>query len=248
MFYEQLRNKFIGRVEENGWLNREITVETRALKPTEAIGSPGRNDFPLLKGREVLMQATFMGARGQAYTDAPSRFRGPLSEIIEFISEGPRQRALFIASLNAVLKYLNPDLTTVHCRDDGPERCAREIALSARSLKAQNVGLVGLQPAILGALVGLFGADKVLCVDRDEDNRNTAKHGVPIGFGDEEGLEKTFKSSDVVIATGSSVVNGSVVHILEKAEKHEKPVYFYGTTIAGPAHLLGLNRLCFESS
>ena len=35
----------------------EITINSRALKSEEAIGKPDRDDFPLLRGKEVLLQA-----------------------------------------------------------------------------------------------------------------------------------------------------------------------------------------------
>ncbi|MBN2250696.1 MAG: hypothetical protein JW724_01300, partial [Candidatus Altiarchaeota archaeon] len=69
MFYESLRHKFLRLTEQNLLLDHEITIRTHILKPSEAIGNPDRKDFPLLKGKEVLMQATFLGMKGQAYTD-----------------------------------------------------------------------------------------------------------------------------------------------------------------------------------
>ena len=83
MFYETLQDKFRTLLESRGLLDREIQVEARILKPTEAIGTPDRQDYPLLKGKEVLMQASFGESKGQAFTDAPSEFRGPLREVLD---------------------------------------------------------------------------------------------------------------------------------------------------------------------
>jgi len=243
-----LHERLLQIVEKNHLLDKEITIKTHILKPTEAIGDPERKDFPLLKGKEVLMQATFMESKGQAYTDAPWEFSGPLREIIDFGLEDSRQKALFIAALNAVMRYLYPDIRTVHCKDNGPEECAKEISQFVQTLKPRSVGVIGLQPAILDAMVTLLGTDNVVCIDRDEDNRNQVKYGVPIGWGDDKGLENVFKACDVVLATGSSSSNGSVVDILNISERYNKPVYFYGVTIAGTARLMGLNHLCFKST
>lgn len=248
MFYKRLHEKLVQVVERNQLLDKEITIKTHILKPTEAIGEPERKDFPLLKGREVLMQATFMESKGQAYTDAPSEFSGPLREIIDLGLEDSRQKALFIAALNAVMRYLYPDIRTVHCKNNEPEECAQEIKQYVQALKPDSVGVIGLQPAILDAMVTLLGADNVVCIDRDEDNRNQVKYGVPIGWGDDKGLEKAFEASDVVLATGSSSSNGSLAHILNMSETYNTPVYFYGVTIAGAARLMGLNHLCFKST
>jgi len=245
--YNQLQKKMKQALQEQALLDREIHIETAVLKPEEAIGTPERQDFPLLKGREVLMQATFMDSRGQAYTDAPSRFSGYIGEIADLELKGPRQTALFIAALNAVFKHVYPDLKTIHCKDEDPERCAEKIAEYVRHLNPQSVGIIGLQPAILEALVAVMGKDRVRCIDRDEENRGQVKQGVPIGWGDDRGLKQLFEGSDLVLATGSSAANGSLPDILSLADDTGTPVYFYGTTIAGAARLLGLNHLCYES-
>jgi hypothetical protein len=248
MFYERLHEELQQLVEKNQLLDKEITIRTHILKPTEAIGDPERKDFPLLKGKEVLMQATFLGSKGQAYTDAPSEFSGPLREILDLGLEDSRQKALFIAALNAVMRFLYPDIRTVHCKNNEPEECAQEIRRFVRTLSPGSVGLIGLQPAILDAIVSLLGAECVACIDRDEDNRNQVRYGVAIGWGDDKGLQKVFEASDVVLATGSSSSNGSLADIISISDKCNKPVYFYGVTIAGAARLMGLNHLCFKST
>jgi uncharacterized protein (DUF4213/DUF364 family) len=248
MFYQELHKKFLSVLKESNLLDKRITVETRILKPTDAIGQPDREDFPLLKGKEVLMQATFMGSQGQAYTDAPSKFSGTVREIMDLSLNDSRQRALFIASVNAVMRYLAPDIKTVHCKNNEPDECAREIMAFLRSKKRDSVGLIGLQPAILEAAVETLGAERVICIDRDQENRGQVKHGVPIKWGDHEGMEEVFKKCDVVLVTGSTIVNGSLPDILQLGRRFNRPVYFYGTTIAGATQLMGLNRLCYRPS
>ena len=235
MVYDELQEKFRKLAEEKRLLNKEINIETHVLSPTEAIGKPERRDFPLLKGKEFLMQATFLGVKGQAYTDAPSEFKGPLREVVDLKLDDPWKIALFIAALNAVMRHLNPDLATVHCKNQEPEECAREIRLFMEKRSPASVGIIGLQPAILEAMVSLIGPDKVRCIDRDEETRGLTKYGVPSEWGDEKGLENLFQGSDLILATGSSIANGSLPEILACGRRHEKPVFFYGTTIAGAA-------------
>ena len=247
MFYKKLKKKFSDIVIEKKLPKKRISIKTRALKPGEATGKPDRDDFPLLEGKEVLMEATFGDVIGQAYTDAPSEFSGVLKDIIGLELTGPRQRALFIAALNAVMRYIYPDLATIHCKDNEPEECAKEMIDFIRSLRPDTVGLIGLQPAILESLVTSLGTNAVLCVDRNEKNRGQLKFSIPVEWGDNQGMEKLIKKSAVVLATGSTVVNGSIKDILDLAAGYSRPVFFYGTTIAGTARLMDLNHLCFKS-
>lgn len=46
------------------------------------------------------------------------------------------------------------------------------------------------------------------------------------------------------LATGSAVVNGTLVEILDQFRNAGKPVLLFGNTISGVAELLGLDRLC----
>lgn len=247
MFYEELRATFTRMADDHGLLDEAVVIESSVLTPDEAIGSPGRTDFPLQKGKEVLIEADFMGAKGQAYTDSPSRFRGSLQEIVDMELADPAQKALFIAALNAVTRSVHPDLKTLHCRNEGPGLCAARIAADMRVLDPRSIGMIGLQPAILEALVAALGKDRVRCIDRDEENRGAVRNGVPIEWGDDRGLARLFEGSDLILATGSSAANGSLPDILALSGETGTPVCFYGITVAGTARLLGLRHLCYES-
>ncbi len=145
------------------------------------------------------------------------------------------------------MRFLDPVLKTVHCHDDAPEDCALEIIKRLQKQSTSRVGLVGLQPAILEALVNAFGADRVACVDRDESLRGDSKYGVAIRWGNERETDDLFRRSELVLATGSTIVNGSLPGLIALAEKHQTEVVFYGTSIAGAAELMGLKRFCFEA-
>lgn len=246
MFYRHLQDKFLSIATQNNLMDKEISIQTKILKTVEAIGTPDRQDYPLLKGKEFLMEASFGDAKGQAYTDTPSEFTGPLADIVQLELSNTQERALFIACLNAVMRHLEPDLGTVHCKNNEPEECAKEIGEYVEKLNPSFVGQIGLQPAILENLVSILGPDKVTCLDRDEEFRGKTKFGVPIVWGDDKALEEMSAKADLILATGSTIVNGSLPVILETAKNHNVPIHFYGTTVAGAAHLLGLNRLCFR--
>ncbi|GAI49373.1 unnamed protein product, partial [marine sediment metagenome] len=46
--------------------------------------------------------------------------------------------------------------------------------------------------------------------------------------------------ADIVLATGTTVVNNTLTSLLI-----EKPIIFYGVTIAGVAYLKGYEQYCF---
>lgn len=248
MFYGQLKERFLSVAKEHSLLHEPVTVTARILNNEEAIGNPTRDDYPLLKGKEFLMEATFQDCPGQAFTDAPSEQVSSLGEILNLPLDGVSNRAIFIATLNAVIRSLKTDIMTIHCHDDEPEDCAAEMIQRLQKMPISRVGLVGLQPAILEALVDCFGADSVLCVDRDESQREQSKYGVPIKWGDDQETAELFQKSELVLATGSTIVNGSLPGLLKLSEDCQTDIIFYGTTIAGAAKLMNLKRFCFEAA
>ena len=70
------------------------------------------------------MQATFKGVAGQAFTAASGDFQGTLGDVLALPLDENFERAVFIATMNAALRYLGKIEKTVHCRDDGPKRCS----------------------------------------------------------------------------------------------------------------------------
>jgi len=153
-FLETIREKFSDLVKQNELLQEEIrVVGARPLSPREAIGQPDRNDFPILKGKEVVIQAEFAGAKGQAYTDTPGNYTGKLEEVLALPLNNNFHRAVFIASLNAVLRYLGLVEKTVHCRDKEPSLCATQLVQYVREHYGQpKIAFIGLQPAMVEAL------------------------------------------------------------------------------------------------
>ena len=125
LFYSELRSRFMKLLTEEGILGEQVVINTKSLTPEEAIGITKRKDFPIITGKDVMVQAECMGSLGQAFTDAPSAYRGTLEEICSLdLANDPYSRGLFIAALNAVMKHLGRADCTVHCRNEGPESCA----------------------------------------------------------------------------------------------------------------------------
>ncbi|MCY6369200.1 Rossmann-like domain-containing protein [Clostridium ganghwense] len=236
IFYENLLEKFKKIVEENELLNEQISVKGRTLNTQEAIGNPVRKDYPIIKGKEKLMQAEFRGERGQAFTDMPGEFTGTIEEIINRPIQTNFDRAVFISTLNAVCKYLNIADRSIHCKDEEPEECAKKLVEHIEEKYGlPKIALIGLQPAMLQRLSENF---HVRVVDLDKEKIGEEKFGVKIENAEEK-TEDVLNWCELIVATGSTCANDTITKFLT-----EKPVIFFGTTISGSAALMNLNRFC----
>jgi len=235
--------RFVALCKARG-VDPALPVAVRPLNPDDAIGANADPQLAIKKGKERVIEATFCDARGQAFTDQPTSYQGALKDVLSLDLELTPNRAIFVATLNAVLRFLGVAAGTVHCKDDAPTRCGPEVAqaVAARFGRAR-LALIGLQPALLGGLVRQFGPEMVCALDLNPDNVGTTVHGVPIWDGVMD-LGRAAAWCDVGIATGSSVVNGTADGILDLFGDAGKPLIFFGNTIAGVAALLELDRIC----
>ena len=103
---EAAKAKLAEIVEGKGLLDAEVTVSVSGLTPEQAIGRPKRRDFPIIEGREQLVEATVNGAKGHAFTDSAQDFRGTLRDVLATSLSSNRNRAEFVAVLNAVILLL----------------------------------------------------------------------------------------------------------------------------------------------
>ncbi|MCF8109080.1 MAG: hypothetical protein K9J81_08820 [Desulfohalobiaceae bacterium] len=235
LIYAQLARQTRDLAEKHQLLDQHIVIQARGLSVQEAIGDPEGDDFPLQKGKETLMQADFGQALGQAFTDRYGNYEGALQDVLGMDLDNNYRRALFVATLNALLRYLGLVEKTIHCRDQEPARCAGELAeYIRRRYGAAKIGQVGFQPRMVEALGAAFDY-RVL--DMDPDNIGTVRYGTEVEGP--ESTESVIQWSDLLLVTGTTLVNGSIGRFLG-----EKPVLFYGTTIAGAASLMGWDRFC----
>jgi hypothetical protein len=238
-FYGEMRQKFKKLVEDHNLLEEEIIISGRTLSVEEAIGNPERRDYPIVKGQEKLMQAEFKGIKGQAFTDMPASFNGDLKEVLDRPLNNNFDRAVLVSTMNAVCRYLGLIDKTVHCHDEAPEICSRNlVTYISEKYGIPKVAMIGLQPAMLERLAEKF---PIRCVDMDPDNIGKSKSGVEI-----EGMAATdevLEWCDLIVATGSTVVNATIVNYCNK-----KPAIFFGTSGAAACYLMGLQRFCTEAS
>ena len=84
---------------------------------------------------------------------------------------------------------------------------------------------------------------QVRICDLDAENIGVNRFGVEIWNGDER-TDDLIAASDVVLVTGTTLVNGSFDRIREGIRRRKKDYLLYGVTAAGISELLGLERIC----
>ncbi|MBC7323016.1 MAG: hypothetical protein H5T90_07930 [Acetomicrobium sp.] len=215
----------------------------------EALGDPAPyKDFALQRGEEKLIEATLNGEKGQAFTSRPSRWRGTLEEVLLLPLNLEKNRAIFLATVNALGRHLGWDDHTIHCKDKAPDRCGRKMAefISETLDPSAKVGVIGYQPAIIKHMAEVLGKERVKLCDLNPQNIGKDVFGVRVLDGD-TALEEIARDCRVCLITGSTLVNSTLDRILQTMENRGVKPFIYGTTGAIPAKLLGIERLCFEA-
>jgi uncharacterized protein (DUF4213/DUF364 family) len=239
--YTEIKEKFLEIVEQYNLSDEIVQIRAKPLTPEEAIGDPEGDDFPILKGHERLMQAEFKGCFGQAFTDMYGNFDGTLQDVLNMKLENNFKRAVFIASLNAVMRSLGMIEGTVHCKDSGPEECGRELVEFLKRYGRSKIALIGFQP--VHARYCSKGHELTI-LDLDKENIGKEKFGGIVQDGSQN-MDEVLKWCDLALVTGTTVVNGTIGPILDMAPHN---IVFYGISIAGVAQLFELNRFCPKST
>jgi hypothetical protein len=176
--YNELIQKAADTLAHHHLLGERVMVKARALSAEEAIGNPEADDFPIQKGKERLMQAEIHGASGQAFTDRFGDYEGTLEEILAAPLSNNYRRAVFVASLNAALRYLGLIEGTVHCRDQQPRQCAEALGDFIRDHYGKvKIAQIGFQPRMVETLASRF---QVRGLDMDPENIGNRKFGAMI--------------------------------------------------------------------
>jgi len=231
--YERLREALRREIKKHNLSGQNVSVRCKALSATEAIGKPEHDDYPIIKGREVMVEAVFEGAKGQAFADEFENADYFVDDLLKIKLNSNKRRASFISGLNAVFRYLDLCDKTIHCKDNEPKLCANNLPNVIGS--GNNVFLVGYQPRFLEILASQYN---VRVVDIDQDNIGMEIAGVIIE--PPETTPDIIEWSDLIFATGSTIVNGTITNFLNQ----NKPVLFYGVTISAAAAILNLKKYC----
>jgi hypothetical protein len=241
---KKAKERLISLVDVNRLRDESVSVKVGTLTIEQAIGQPSRQDYALLEGKEVMIEARFKVSYGQAFTSYPQEFSGSLDNVLNLDLNVTNNRAIFIASLNAVCSHLDVIGKVRHCRNQEPEDCGKEMAdtLMKRYGKIK-IGLVGYQPAILENLVKVFGVNNVRCSDLSSKNMGANRFGVNIldGIKDNKVL---INWCNIVLVTGSTHANNTFDEIYSEAVLHNKDLITFGVTGVGIGALLGLEIIC----
>jgi len=234
--YDSLKQAMIDLIRENRLESDEVIIKARPLTPDEAIGNPEDKDYPLITGRERMMQAEFRDTCGQAYTDMYGNYNSKLIDIAQMELKNNFRRAIFISSLNAIMRYLGLIDKTMHCKDNEPRECSSKLAeYIMKKYSHPRIAIVGLQPRMVESLAKSF---EIKVTDMDYANINSEKFGVVI-----QSPQKTREHldwCDIALVTGSTIVYDTIKDFMIN-----KPVIFYGVTILGAAEVLGLENYCY---
>ncbi len=238
--FEDLISKFSKIITEHDLLNDNVEIHAVVLTPEEAIGHPGRTDYPILEGKDMMLQAVYKDCKGQVFTDSPASFTGTIKDVLKMdIVNDRHARGLFIAVMNAVLRSLSKIEGTIHCKNEGMEECALQFSNTLTKEYGQpKITQIGYQPALVSQLSKNF---QLRVLDLNPQNIETEHNGVKVENGEQ--FQDAVDWADLILCTGSTIANGSIINFLNL----DKEVIFYGTTIAGAAELLGLKRLCYKS-
>lgn len=231
--YEELKDALRKEIKRNHLSGQNVSVRCKALSASEAIGKPEDEDYPVIKGKEIMIEAVFEGGRGQAFTDEFENADYRVEDLLEIELDSNRRRASFISGLNAIFRHLGLCDKTVHCKDTEPKKCAENLLETVKP--GNKVFLVGLQPRFLEILVSNHD---VRVIDLDQENIGRKVSGVLIE--PPEMAVGAITWCDLIFATGSTVVNGTITDFLNK----DKPLLFYGVTISATAKILNLNTYC----
>jgi NifU-like protein involved in Fe-S cluster formation len=198
--------------DQIGLLSTPVKVIIKSLPPGHAIGENSKRDCPIWKGKEGIIEAYFLNGIGQAFTPSPGDFEGEFSGVFDLDMEGPlpepiKNRAIFIAVINAMCSHLEVSKQTIHCKNDEPENCACDFlrALGDGVTGPAKIALIGYQPRMAEAIAPRY---HLRITDFDPDNIGREIDGILI-----EGEEKTddvMGWCDFAVVTGSTIVNGTI--------------------------------------
>ncbi|MBC8392400.1 MAG: hypothetical protein H8E17_07540 [Deltaproteobacteria bacterium] len=231
--YKELRKALKTEIQRHSLSGQNVSITCKALSAIEAIGKPDHNDYPIIKGKEIMVEAVFEGAKGQAFTDDFENADYRVEDLLKIELNSNRSRASFISGLNAIFRYLQLCDKTIHCKDTEPKECANHLLDIIEPWN--KVLLVGYQPRFLEILSSNCN---VRAVDLDQDNIGRDLLGVVIE--PPEMTPEAIRWCDFIFVTGSTVVNGTITNFLNQ----DKPVVFYGVTISATAKILNLKTYC----
>lgn len=235
--YAYLMEKFRELVELKGFKNK--VVECNILG-ADFVELPS-NEYALMRGKEFLVDCRVDHYHGEAFTDSPKPFKGKVIEVARMALGECGDRAIFFATLNAVLRAIGEIDRPIHCRKIDAERCGHHLAeYILNRFGRVKVAHIGFQPGHVKASKAVF--DEVYVTDLNPENVGKVKFGIEILDGSMN--EDVIRKVDVACITGSAIVNGTLFKLLEWCKGYGTKYILYGVTMKGAAKLLGYEVFC----
>lgn len=252
--YSQLSESFQNIVEENNFREKNAKCEIIARgfvdKPPKSRSNPEgavnqdfrlpSEEYALVKGKEVLIRCQIDEYYGDAFTDKPRTHKERLGQMHELASGDRGDRAIFFATLNAMLHHLGMIEKPIHCKEGDPKKCGRELAefIMDKFGKAK-VAHIGYQPGHIEACSNHFES---YVTDLNPENIGKEKFGRKILNGEKN--EEVIKKVDVACITGSTVTNGTLPELIEMCDTHGTEPIIYGVSAKGTLELLNMTGFC----
>lgn len=130
---------------------------------------------------------------------------------------------------------------TMHCRGNSPLMCAKILIEDLKSFTSDaRILLVGYQPAIAEELVRHFNTVYIT----DMSPRNIGKVVGKVSVLDHTRNDDLIREVDIVLATGSSLLNKTLWDLYGTSSKFNEVFIIYGVSAAGASKILGIKRHC----
>lgn len=233
--FPRLRRQLSLLLDLLGARREVLRVEARPFEEAEAEAHEGDGRLLPVSGRPRLVEASFRGTEGQILADRWFAWEGEAGELCEWELDEAKERASFLAVLNAVAAGAGIARGQRLCRGDRSRYCALEAKFQVMKRHRGPAVMLGWHRHLAGLLAD-FPASRVVAWDE-------AIVGQRIGDLEVWGPERRDEALDgaTLLWLGDSVlVDGSIDSLLE----HPAEKIFWGVGTAAAAAMLGWRRFC----
>lgn len=244
--YDEICRKYFRKLVEEKEIGDERIHSSDGLEklnyriiPSEWFMLPSE-EYAIAKGEEKVMECVFRNSKAQVFTNLPMSVELKVSDILGLELNNLASRTLFYCALNAVMRHYGFIEGTVHCRKDSPVECAKLLRERLEKIvEGKKILLIGYQPAFAEKLSKNFD---LLITDMNPKNINRTVHGIRILSYLEN--SRLISEVDIVLVTGSSLINGTFWDLYDCANKEGKKFVSYGVSAAGASKILDIDRHC----
>jgi len=238
-YYESiLRNILHSYISGLNLMNKTIKclhVHGRELRITG-------EEYALVRGPEILLTCYIDDFAGQVFTVAPRSYTGRLLEILKMNLDNVFYRGIFYATINALVRYLGLLDKSCHCTNGYPELCGRELARFIIKSYGTSIRVLhaGYHPGHIVHLYNLL-KDNILITDLSLENIWNVKYNRMIYDGMYNDI--FLNHVDLVLITGSSIINRTFWRMIHSSILSNKEVIVYGISATGAIILLKKEKI-----